>query len=189
MLKFSFQTPKTYGLGGVVEIGSRSRTQFQPAQHVHPAGRACTRRQCAAGFKGQAHALPCTCAQRAVSPGLALTLSSCAALCRAGVPPPAVLLSPNVSNRFPPAIRLAPSPSRGRLQAEKQLSELVVAKAVSAKIDRPAGVVVIGKPQAPEDTLNGWSRNISKLLGLVEKATQQIQKEAMVHKVQLGAAA
>jgi 26S proteasome regulatory subunit N5 len=74
-------------------------------------------------------------------------------------------------------------------QAEKQLSELVVAKAVSAKIDRPAGVVVIGKPQQPEDTLNGWSRNISKLLGLVEKATQQIQKEAMVHKVQLGAAA
>lgn len=75
------------------------------------------------------------------------------------------------------------------LQAEKQLSELVVAKAVSAKIDRPAGVIMIGKPQQPEDVLNGWSRNISKLLGLVEKATQQIQKEAMVHKVQLGAAA
>lgn len=74
-------------------------------------------------------------------------------------------------------------------EAEKQLSELVVAKAVSAKVDRPAGVVVIGKPQQPEDVLNGWSRNISKLLGLVEKATQQIQKEAMVHKVQLGAAA
>lgn len=74
-------------------------------------------------------------------------------------------------------------------QAEQQLSELVVAKAVSAKIDRPAGVVVIGKAQTPEDTLNAWSRNISKLLGLVEKATQQIQKEAMVHKVSLGTAA
>lgn len=74
-------------------------------------------------------------------------------------------------------------------QAEKQLSELVVAKAVSAKIDRPAGVVVIGKTQQAEDVLNGWSRNISKLLGLVEKATQQIQKEAMVHKAQLGSAA
>lgn len=74
-------------------------------------------------------------------------------------------------------------------QAEKQLSELVVAKAVSAKVDRPAGVVVIGKTQQPEDVLNSWSRNISKLLGLVEKATQQIQKEAMVHKVQLGSAA
>lgn len=68
-------------------------------------------------------------------------------------------------------------------QAEKQLSELVVAKAVAAKIDRPAGVVAIGKTQQPEDVLNGWSANITKLLGLVEKATGQIQKEAMVHKV------
>ncbi|WIA10564.1 hypothetical protein OEZ85_010751 [Tetradesmus obliquus] len=74
-------------------------------------------------------------------------------------------------------------------QAEKQLAELVVAKAVCAKVDRPAGVVVIGKPQQPEDTLNAWSANIGKLLNLVEKATQQIQKEAMVHKVQLGGAA
>jgi 26S proteasome regulatory subunit N5 len=74
-------------------------------------------------------------------------------------------------------------------QAEKQLSELVVSKAVAAKIDRPAGLVVIGKPQQPEDVLNGWSRNIGKLLTLVDKSTQQIQKEAMVHKVQLGAAA
>lgn len=75
------------------------------------------------------------------------------------------------------------------MQTEKQLSELVVAKAVSAKIDRPAGVVVIGKLKQPEDVLNDWSKNISKLLGLVEKATQQIQKDAMVHKVQLGATA
>lgn len=75
------------------------------------------------------------------------------------------------------------------MQAEKQLSELVVAKALCAKIDRPAGVVVIGKTQQPEDVLNAWSRNIGKLLNLVEKATQQIQKEAMVHKVQLGTAA
>jgi 26S proteasome regulatory subunit N5 len=75
------------------------------------------------------------------------------------------------------------------LQAEKQLAELVVAKAVCAKVDRPAGVVVIGKPQQPEDVLNSWSANIGKLLNLVEKATQQIQKEAMVHKVHLGSAA
>jgi 26S proteasome regulatory subunit N5 len=76
-----------------------------------------------------------------------------------------------------------------RVQAEKALSDLVVAKAVSAKIDRPAGVVVIGKKQRPEDVLNSWSKNISKLLELVEKATQQIQKEAMVHKVTLSTAA
>jgi hypothetical protein len=46
-----------------------------------------------------------------------------------------------------------------------------------------------GKRKAAEDVLNAWSTNISKLLGLVDKATQQIQKEAMVHKVALGASA
>ncbi|KAF8068421.1 RPN5A [Scenedesmus sp. PABB004] len=84
----------------------------------------------------------------------------------------------------PPARRAAP-----RAQAEKQLSELVVSKALCAKIDRPAGVVVIGRGATAEDTLNAWAANISKLLGLVDKATQQIQKEAMVHKVTLGATA
>lgn len=65
----------------------------------------------------------------------------------------------------------------------------MTSKAVSVKIDRPAGVVTVGKKPAPEDTLNAWATNIGKLLSLVDKATQQIQKEAMVHKVQLGAAA
>lgn len=41
------------------------------------------------------------------------------------------------------------------MQAEKNLSEMVVSKAVSAKIDRPAGVVTFGKREAPEDLLNG----------------------------------
>lgn len=75
------------------------------------------------------------------------------------------------------------------LQSEKHLSDLVVAKAVAAKIDRPAGLVVFGKHEQPEDVLNSWSSNISNLLELVEKSCQQIQKEAMVHKVQLGSAA
>lgn len=74
-------------------------------------------------------------------------------------------------------------------QAEESLSKLVVSKAVCAKVDRPAGVVTIGKKKKAEDTLNLWASNIEKLLGLVDKATQQIQKEAMVHKVQLGVSA
>eukprot|EP00877_Chromochloris_zofingiensis_P012276 jgi/Chrzof1/7301/Cz02g18120.t1 len=74
-------------------------------------------------------------------------------------------------------------------ESEKHLSDLVVAKAVAAKIDRPAGLVVFGKHEQPEDVLNSWSSNISNLLELVEKSCQQIQKEAMVHKVQLGSAA
>lgn len=66
---------------------------------------------------------------------------------------------------------------------EKHLSQLVVAKAICAKVDRPAGLVRFGKRPEPEDLLNGWAGNIGKLLDLVEKSCQQIQKEAMVHKV------
>ena len=75
------------------------------------------------------------------------------------------------------------------LQAEKQLAELVVAKAVAAKVDRPAGIITFGSRQRPDQVLNSWSGNIGKLLELVEKSCQQIQKEAMVHKVQLRGAA
>lgn len=90
-------------------------------------------------------------------------------------------------------LRLAPvrcfSLHRTQDEAEKHVSELVVAKAIGAKIDRPAGVVRIGARKAAEDALNGWAGNISKLLDLVEKACQQISKEAMVAKVALGGAA
>ena len=74
-----------------------------------------------------------------------------------------------------------------RVQTEKQLSALVVCKAIAAKVDRPAGLVSFGKRLQPEELLNTWSGNISRLLELVEKSCQQIQKEAMVHKVSLAA--
>lgn len=87
------------------------------------------------------------------------------------------------STHLPPPL-ICPHP-----QAEEALSKLVVSKAVTVKIDRPAGVVTIGQKPAPEDVLNAWASNIGKLLGLVDKAGQQIQKEAMVHKVPIGGAA
>ena len=49
--------------------------------------------------------------------------------------------------------------------------------------------MTIGRKQAPEDVLNAWSANIAKLLALVDAASQQVQKEAVVHKVALGGAA
>jgi 26S proteasome regulatory subunit N5 len=64
---------------------------------------------------------------------------------------------------------------------------MVVSKAIAARIDRPAAVICFGKQKQPEELLNNWSNNISKLLGLVEKATQQIAKESMLNKVQLTA--
>lgn len=42
--------------------------------------------------------------------------------------------------------------------------------------------------QEPEDLLNAWAGNISRLLDLVEKSTQQISKECMLHKVVLKSA-
>lgn len=66
------------------------------------------------------------------------------------------------------------------VEAEKQLSDLVVSKAVSAKVDRPAGVIRFGKKQEPEEVLNAWSNNISRLLHLVDKVGNQISKEQMV---------
>lgn len=92
-------------------------------------------------------------------------------------------------------------------EAEQELARLVVAKAVAARIDRPRGVVsfaaaaqaeggseaaaasgaVVGA-EDPEGLLNGWAGNIGKLLDLVDKASQQIQKECMTHKVTLAPA-
>lgn len=72
-------------------------------------------------------------------------------------------------------------------EAEKQLSDLVVSKAICAKVDRPAGIITFGKRQEPEQLLNSWSSNIGRLLELVDKSTQQIQKEAMIHKVDISA--
>jgi len=68
-------------------------------------------------------------------------------------------------------------------EAEKHLSDLVVSKAANAKVDRPAGIIQFGKRQEPEEILNRWSSNISRLLKLVEKANQQIGKERMVYRV------
>eukprot|EP00899_Mesostigma_viride_P029474 jgi/Mesvir1/9711/Mv12183-RA.1 len=70
--------------------------------------------------------------------------------------------------------------------AEKHLSEMVVAKKLAAKIDRPAGVVAFGKGGSDAtEQLNTWSRSIDRLLGLVEKSCHQIHTELMVHKVTL----
>jgi 26S proteasome regulatory subunit N5 len=67
--------------------------------------------------------------------------------------------------------------------AERELSEMVTTGAIYARIDRPAGVVTFKKPQQPNELLNDWSGNISKLLNLVDATCHQIHKETMVHNV------
>ncbi|KAG9456494.1 hypothetical protein H6P81_001002 [Aristolochia fimbriata] len=68
---------------------------------------------------------------------------------------------------------------------EKHLSEMVVSKALVAKIDRPMGIVCFQVAKDSNDVLNSWSMNLEKLLDLVEKSCHQIHKETMVHKAAL----
>ncbi|KAL3613485.1 26S proteasome non-ATPase regulatory subunit 12 A [Castilleja foliolosa] len=72
-------------------------------------------------------------------------------------------------------------------ETEKHLSEMVVSKALVAKIDRPMGVVCFQKAKDSNDVLNSWAMNLEKLLDLVEKSCHQIHKETMVHKAALRA--
>lgn len=70
-------------------------------------------------------------------------------------------------------------------EAEKHLSEMVVSKALVAKIDRPMGIVCFQTAKDSNDILNSWASNLEKLLDLVEKSCHQIHKETMVHKAVL----
>ncbi|AET04630.2 putative proteasome component (PCI) domain-containing protein [Medicago truncatula] len=70
-------------------------------------------------------------------------------------------------------------------EAEKHLSDMVVTKALVAKIDRPMGIVCFQTAKDSNDVLNSWAANLEKLLDLVEKSCHQIHKETMVHKAAL----
>ncbi|PSS30273.1 26S proteasome non-ATPase regulatory subunit 12 A like, partial [Actinidia chinensis var. chinensis] len=70
-------------------------------------------------------------------------------------------------------------------ETEKHLSDMVVSKALVAKIDRPVGIVCFQTAEDSNDILNLWALNLEKLLDLVEKSCHQIHKETMVHKAAL----
>ncbi|XP_040369830.1 26S proteasome non-ATPase regulatory subunit 12 homolog A [Rosa chinensis] len=70
-------------------------------------------------------------------------------------------------------------------EAEKHLSEMVVSKALVAKIDRPIGIICFRTAKDSNNVLNSWATNLEKLLDLVEKSCHQIHKETMVHKAAL----
>ncbi|EGG09295.1 uncharacterized protein MELLADRAFT_77173 [Melampsora larici-populina 98AG31] len=66
-------------------------------------------------------------------------------------------------------------------ESEETLAKLVSSKTVSAKIDRPRGLVQfnLGNESSSqgENILNVWNSDVGKLLGLVEKTVHLIQKE------------
>lgn len=59
---------------------------------------------------------------------------------------------------------------------------MVTNKTVTAKTDRPAGIVNFGFRKDPNQVLNDWSENLSSLMKLVNNTTHLINKEQMLHK-------
>merc|ERR1711968_38321 len=66
---------------------------------------------------------------------------------------------------------------------ESQLCDMVSAKQVYARIDRPKGIVVFAAPKTPNELLNDWSTDISTLLKMLESTCHLVHKENMVHKI------
>ncbi|KAI9879018.1 MAG: hypothetical protein M1830_009817 [Pleopsidium flavum] len=69
-------------------------------------------------------------------------------------------------------------------ETEKYISQLVTAKTVYAKIDRPARIVSFAKPRDADDVLNEWSGSMKSLLGLLERIDHLITKEEMMARIQ-----
>ncbi|XP_050539669.1 26S proteasome non-ATPase regulatory subunit 12 [Daktulosphaira vitifoliae] len=65
---------------------------------------------------------------------------------------------------------------------EQLLSNMVVDKSVTAKIDRPSGVVEFSVVKSVNEVLNEWSFGLNDLMRLVNNTTHLINKEQMVHK-------
>lgn len=71
-------------------------------------------------------------------------------------------------------------------ETEKYISDLVTAKTVYARIDRPAQVVSFAKPRLPDDVLNEWSVDVKSLLGILERIGHLITKEEMMGALKRG---
>ncbi|CAE6470744.1 unnamed protein product [Rhizoctonia solani] len=71
-------------------------------------------------------------------------------------------------------------------QTEETLCKLVVDGSVWARIDRPKGIINFRKPRTADDVLNAWSADVSKMMGLVEKASMGINAE-LAARAKLGA--
>ncbi|MCJ1341281.1 hypothetical protein MMC09_006577 [Bachmanniomyces sp. S44760] len=68
-------------------------------------------------------------------------------------------------------------------ETELYISELVTAKTVYAKIDRPARVVSFAKTRDADEVLNEWSGSMKSLLGLLERIDHLITKEEMMARI------
>jgi 26S proteasome regulatory subunit N5 len=68
-------------------------------------------------------------------------------------------------------------------ETEDFLSNLVINKTISGKIDRLAGIITFESEKNPNETLNDWSKNLVSLMNSINKTVHLINKEEMVHAV------
>jgi 26S proteasome regulatory subunit N5 len=68
-------------------------------------------------------------------------------------------------------------------ETEEFLSNLVINKTISGRIDRLSGIVTFENEKNPNEMLNDWSHNLNKLMMSINKTTHLINKEEMVHAV------
>jgi len=57
---------------------------------------------------------------------------------------------------------------------------MIVENSVTAKIDRPTGIIDFTVVKSTNDILNDWSSGLNKLMELVNNTTHLISKEQMI---------
>ena len=70
-------------------------------------------------------------------------------------------------------------------EAETALADLVVNRAIHARIDRPAKLVNFEARQSDVEVLNEWSSDMGKLLRTFEKVSHLIEKEWAIQRAGL----
>jgi len=61
-------------------------------------------------------------------------------------------------------------------EVEVQLCELITSKQISAKIDRPAGIVYMVEKKKEDEVLDEWVHDVSKALDLIDITAGLIQR-------------
>lgn len=62
-------------------------------------------------------------------------------------------------------------------QTEAHVAELVNAKMIHAKIDRPKGIVVFRPPQQAMELMENWSSNLKELLKKIDGVGHLVHRE------------
>jgi len=62
-------------------------------------------------------------------------------------------------------------------EIESNLCDLIISKQVSAKIDRPAGIIHMVIRKNEEEVLDDWVHDVNKVLDLIDNTANLIQRE------------